>query len=101
MTDREYELLGNLFDALDRLFDWKCGAFDIWALLVATEAALRDTPHRPALEQPLSDLKAVVLSKATEEARRDHALGVTDPLRQYLADVLAWGPSLLPGGQNA
>ena len=101
MTDREYELLGNLFDALDRLFDWDCGASDVWTLLVATATALHDTPHRPALEQPMGDLKAVAMSEATNEAQRDHALSVTDPLRQYLADVLAWGPSLLPGGQNA
>ena len=101
VTPRESELLENALDALDRLHDWHCGAFDVWALFVATAAALHDTPHRPALEQPLAALHAVIGSRAAEELQRDRALGITDSLRQYLAEVLAWRPALLPGGGSA
>lgn len=96
MSDRENELLENALDALDRLFDGHCGAVDVWALLVATRDALRDTPHRPALEQPLAELRMVVLSGAAADAQRDHALCITDPLRLYLARALPRPPAPLP-----
>jgi hypothetical protein len=81
-------LLENALDALDRLFDGHCGAVDVWALLVATAAAMRDTPHWPPLDQPLAELNTVVRSGTGVDAQRNRALDITDPLRQYLAGVI-------------
>jgi len=35
-TPREKQLLGNVLDALDRLFDWRSSVIDEWMLLFAT-----------------------------------------------------------------
>ena len=101
MADDERLLLENTLDALDRLFDGDCGAVAVWALLVATAAALRGTSHRPALEEPLAGLWEVVRSGASADAQRDRALAATDPLRQYLAEVLPWPPLPLPGSADS
>lgn len=88
MEAGEQLLLENALDALDRLFDRECGAIDVWALLVATAAALRDTPHRAALEEPLAELEAIWRSRSSADSQRDRAIAVTDPLRHYLARLL-------------
>ena len=88
MTATEYELLENMLDALDRLFDGHCGAVDVRALLVATGAALLGTPYQPVVEQPLAELGEVIRSGAPADAQRDRALFITDPLRHYLAGLL-------------
>jgi hypothetical protein len=101
VADGERLLLENALDALDRLFDRECGAVDVWALLVATAAALRGTSHGPAVRQPLAELRAVVRSGAASDAQRDRALAVTASLRQYLAGVLPWPPQPLPDSPDA
>jgi hypothetical protein len=101
MADGERLLLENALDALDRLFDGHCRAVDVWALLVATGVALRDTPHRPVVEEPVAGLRAVLRSGAAWDEQRDRALVATDPLRQYLSRVLPWPPLPLPGWADA
>ena len=51
MTPKERELLENVLDSLDRLFDRRIGVIDVCALVQATAEALRDTPHQSALEE--------------------------------------------------
>jgi len=87
-TVSEKLLLENALNALDRLFDGHCGATDVWALFVATSQALRDTPHGPALAEPLADLEAVWRAGGLADAQRDRALWITDPVRRYLAKLL-------------
>jgi hypothetical protein len=87
-ADDERDILENVLDALDRLFDRECGVIDVWALLVATVAALRGTPHCAALRVPLAELEAVWRSGLPAAAQRDYSLIVTDPLRLYLARLL-------------
>lgn len=95
MQAREQELLDNLLDALDQLFDGECDALDVWALIVATGEEMRDTPHKPALDQPLVELQTVIQSRTAADEQRDLSLVITDPLRKYLARVLPW-PSDIP-----
>ena len=90
MQAREAELLENVLDALDRLYDGHCGAVDVWALLTATGAALKATAHSPVLDETAAALEPVWRKVKTADAQRDQALGVTDPLRQYLARLLPW-----------
>lgn len=88
MTPREKQLLGNVLDALDRLFDWRSSALDLWALLFATAEALRGTPHHGELEKATQALRLVIRSGDTQEAQRDCAMEETDCLRLYLARLL-------------
>lgn len=84
----EIQLLNNVLDALDRMFDGHMRAIDLWALLLATSEALRDTVHYDALFEPTAGLLTVVRSKATHEIMQDRALAATGELRHYLADLL-------------
>jgi hypothetical protein len=87
MTTIEDELLENILDALDRLFDREMYVIDLLALLFATAEALRTTRHYEELLNPTNELREVVRSGATRDAQRDRALHITDKLRHYLADV--------------
>lgn len=84
----EIQLLDNVLDALDRMFDGHMQAIDLWALLLATSEALRGTVHYDALFEPTADLLTVVRSKATDEIMQDRVLAATGGLRHYLADLL-------------
>ncbi len=88
VTAIEQNLLGNVLDALDRLFDRQSSVTDLWALLFATAEALRGTPYYHEIEGPVAALLTLVRSGASEEVQRDHALEVTDRLRHYLAELL-------------
>lgn len=88
----EIQLLNNVLDALDRMFDGHMHAIDLWALLLATPEVLRCTVHYDALFEPTADLLTVVRSKATDEIMQDRALAATGGLRHYLAALLPVRP---------
>jgi hypothetical protein len=88
LTTFEKQLLGNVLDALDRLFDRDSSVVDVWALLLATGEALRGTEHESELTRPLPALLAAIRSGAPAESQRDQALAVTDKLRHYLAELV-------------
>lgn len=88
MTNNEKQLLNNLLDALDSLYDGKLRVGDLWALLFATSEALRTTPHYNELLGPISDLLDIARSGANKEEMRGRALESTDRLRCYLADLV-------------
>lgn len=90
MIKRELRLLGNALDALDRLYDGASTVTDLQALLYATGEALRGTDHAPHFERQADALLPVARSGDTAESKRNLALGITDELRHYLADLLPW-----------
>ncbi len=87
MNHNEKLLLEKVLDALDRLFDWKSTAIDVWAVLSATGEALRLTPHYPEFEGPTADLEALIKMGCSPEMERVVALKITDNLRNYLAEL--------------
>ena len=88
MTSDEKQLLDNLLDSLDRLFDSESAVADIHALLFATSKALALSELGPRIELFVTPLGELVRKRGTEEARRDEALMITNDLRLFLADVL-------------
>ena len=85
MTEKEQELLENLFDSLDRLFDRHCRIYDVHDLLVATAIALKSLGSTIELAKYINGLKPIIRS---EEDKREQALIVTDSLRLKLNDLL-------------
>jgi len=53
------DLLGNVFDSLDRLFDRESSAIDVYALLFATQNALPSSDHCPDLGSYVDELFAI------------------------------------------
>ena len=88
---REKKLLDNALESLDRLFDRNISAIDVWALMLATGEALRNTPHAPELERAARELLVVVSADIPFHDQRDRALEVTNDLRHYLARQLPLG----------
>ncbi|MBI3865376.1 MAG: hypothetical protein HY290_26170 [Planctomycetia bacterium] len=85
---REKKLLDNALESLNRLFDRNISVIDVWALMLATAEALRNTPHAPELERAVRELLVVVSANRPFRDQRDRALEVTDDLRHYLASKL-------------
>ena len=83
----EKKLLENALDSLDRLFDGDSSAIDVWALMLATAEALRDTPHAPELERATRELLVIVRANGPIHDQQDRALEVTGDLRHYLAGL--------------
>ncbi len=88
MPDLESQLLGNLLDSLDRLFDRETSVIDVHALVCATHAALSTTTHTPVLHLAQEELTAVVNARVLRDQQRDAALLATEDLRKYLASVV-------------
>ena len=88
MVANEYDLLSNVLDSLDRLFDEQSSAETVLALVFVTSEALRGSSHYPELERPIAELRAVVRSGVSSEMQRDQTVWITDPLRKYLARML-------------
>ena len=85
---REKKLLDNALESLNRLFDSNISAYDVWALMLATAEALRNTPHAPELERAARELLIVVRANGPFNDQRDRALEATEDLREYLARQL-------------
>ena len=88
MKTTELQLLDNILDALDRLFDRDLHVIDLWALLLATSEALRASIHYDILSGATADLSVIARSGASDEIMRQRALYSTDKLRHYLAGLL-------------
>jgi hypothetical protein len=87
MNSTERKLLENVLDFLDRLFDRKLTAHEVWTLLFATQEAVRGTDHFAPLEQASQELIKIVRKGGSEMDQQDLALRSTDSLRHYLANV--------------
>ena len=83
----ETQLLDNALDALDGLYDQELRVVDLWALLLATSVALRDTMHYGELVAPVGELLAIARSAESEETKNSRALIASDPLRKYLGSL--------------
>lgn len=88
MTDDEKQLLENVFDGLDRIFDGETNAIDLHALIFATSKALQNTEYFAILEDTAESLETVICSGLDNIGQRDAALMRTDDLRIFLASRL-------------
>jgi hypothetical protein len=84
----EKELLENILDGLDRLFDRESNAIDLYVLIFATSKVLADTNYFALLDKTIIDLKIVLNSELTIDDERTEALRVTNDLRIFLAQTL-------------
>ena len=82
------QLLENLLDALDRLFDGESKAIDVYALVYATEKALSSTSSEVDLTLYEKELKKIAHTSASEEVQREEALIATNNLRVTLNELL-------------
>ena len=87
MTKTEADLLENVFDSLDRLFDRESSARDVYALLFATQNALAGSGI-PDLGSYVEDLAIIIRSGEPEGTQREKAITATDKLRSVLNEVL-------------
>jgi hypothetical protein len=88
MTDNERNLLENLLDAFDRLYDRECRVADTHALLRATAVALAGSAFVPKMEEACTELSAILRSAASLTDQNTAALAAVHSLRQALAEVL-------------
>ena len=88
MQQPEAQLLDNLLDCLDRLFDGETDVIDVHDLVYATLVALCETSHAAVLGPAEKELLAIVRSQNSRDQQRDAALMATDDLRKHLASVL-------------
>lgn len=91
----EYELLGNVLDALDDLYDQRERA-EWWLqrLLVATGCALRDSPWERAMAESAKALRLILSGDGTDSEKNAQALAATGDLRLRVAERWAelWSP---------
>ncbi len=87
MNQVERQILENIFDALDRLFDRECKVIDVCALLYASEKALTESA-KVSLEDYVSELEKLVRSGEPEDIQRERALDITNNLRVLLNEIL-------------
>lgn len=92
MQTTESQLLDNLLDCLDRLFDGETNVIDVHDLVYATLASLSETAHAIVLSTAEKELMAIARSQNSRDQQRDAALVATDDLRKYLASVLPFPP---------
>jgi hypothetical protein len=88
MTRREQLLLGNVLDALDRLYDGVSKPIDIYALVVATSEARRDSEFSTKAQPVLNELQRISSLEKPQAEKKELALVATDDLRLFLAGVL-------------
>jgi len=93
MTSDEKQLLENILDGLDRLFDFESGVVDTGALIFATSKALCDTEFYPILNEAANRLESIERSQLESGDKRLEALKATNDLRIYLARTLPFLPS--------
>lgn len=88
MTEIENELLENILDGLDRLFDRESRAIDIYTLVFATSNFFSDTEYFSILDKTAKELKKILDLKLNAENERNESLIVTNDLRHFLANIL-------------
>jgi hypothetical protein len=82
-------LLHNLLDSLDRLYDRDCGPADVYMLLNATAAGIKDQSWITPIGQASTALVNHVRSGKSAEEQYKQALIVTNDLRLKLAGYYA------------
>lgn len=83
------ELLGNVLDALDDLYDRReRSEVNLGRLLAATSAAMQDTTWQARLTEVEATLVGLLRSGLDPNELNRRALVATDDLRQRLADVV-------------
>ena len=88
MTNEEKQLLENVLDALDRLFDRESSVVDLQALIFATSKALAKTEYYTALNEAASGLDKLLSLRLPINVEREKGLEATNGLRLLLAKVL-------------
>ena len=88
MNCSQKEILENLFDSLDRLFDRESKVVDIYALMFATEKAMAGEPKLIDLREYSYALKKLISNGKPEETQREEALLITQELRNVLNELL-------------
>ena len=87
MNEIERQLLDNMLDALDRLYDRESSALDVQALAQATAAAVSSPDMARELSDAATALLSVVRSRLGEN-EYEEALNVTHDLRLRLSAAL-------------
>jgi len=82
------DLLENVMDALDRLFDGKSDIIDVQRLLFTTFQALPTSYISELINQTNKDLKIVIQKSKNKDSQREDALNITNELRIKLAELL-------------
>lgn len=93
MDDRQFSLLANLIDGLDRLYDQKTSVIDTYALLHATGCALSDSDLGGDIAEAAHGVLLAVRSGAAEQEKNSAALAATGALRVKVSE--AWGEGYL------
>ena len=88
MKNLEKQILENLFDSLDRLFDHQCLVYDVHDLMFVSDIALKGLGSAIDLAQYLDKLESIVNEEMPIEKKREAALIVTDDFRSLLNDLL-------------
>lgn len=88
MTKLAKQLLENIFDSLDRLFDRECRVIDLYALLFVSDLALKEQNSKFCFTEYINKLDKVIKTNNSEEFKRDKALTATDNLRSQLNELL-------------
>ena len=88
MNSCDKQLLSNLFDSLDRLFDGESRVIDVWQLMLATEKAISSELGLLDLNNYSVQLGKIVRAGKAEGAQKEDALAVTNKLREVLNEIL-------------
>ena len=88
MNSCDKQLLENLFDSLDRLFDGESSVIDVWQLMLVTEKAISSELALLDLNNYSVQLGKIVRGGKAEDAQKEDALAVTRKLREVLNEML-------------
>ena len=88
LSKTETQLLENLFDSLDRLFDRECQVIEVYAIMFATQHALKPYNTALSLDDYAEGLQKIARNEEDFESQSQRALELTDDLRIILDDLL-------------
>jgi hypothetical protein len=84
----EKRLLENVFDSLDRLFDKECKVIDFYALIFASDIALKETKSSVRLSEYIDKLDTILKAGGSENKQRECTISATNSLRDKLNELL-------------
>jgi hypothetical protein len=88
MDKENKQLLENVFDSLDRLFDRQDRVIDVYHIILATDKAIGESVANISLVGYADKLGKIVRENNSEETQREQALSATNRLREILNDIL-------------
>jgi hypothetical protein len=88
VSNDEKQLLDNLLDSLDRLYDEQTRVLDVQALLQTTGSAVTESDLQSRLLSASAAVLSIIRAQPDEEARRNHTLIALQPLRERLAALV-------------